>query len=162
MVPISLGMKLLGLGRKFWYLLPILALVIALQVVRGKLEDRTRERNNLQAWQALVVTTTRSAAKRPKLGVDYVPAQIAALGRGVGKLQEGLRTCSGTAKAAAENDRLRQARAAAELAVLEKRDAARADLIGRLQASAGRPRPPAPAGACPPSDVSPTLKGVWR
>ncbi|HEX8583063.1 MAG TPA: hypothetical protein VF680_01470 [Allosphingosinicella sp.] len=148
------GLQALGLLRRFWYLVPIVLLGIALKVV-------VAERDGLQAFQTLAVSATRDAAGEPRLAVKQVPAQIAELGRAVAKLKAGLEICTRTAKAAAANDRLRADAAAAQLAALKQGDAARADLIGRLRASAGRPRPPAPPG-CPRTETSPTLKGIWR
>ena len=140
----------LSLLKRFWYVIPIILLGLALKMTRAELAD-------VRAWQAEAVAATRLAANNPKLKVSRVPAQIAELGRGVDRLQAGLKRCNDSARAAADEDARRQAAAAAELRRVEQRSAARDTLIDRLKASAAAPR--TPAAACAPSE---TLKEIWK
>lgn len=143
----AIALKLLG---RFWYIIPILILSIALHATRSTLAD-------VRAWQGEAVAATRLAANNPKLKVSRVPAQIAELGRGVDRLKAGLQRCNDTARAAADEDKRRQAIAEAELRRVEQRTVARENLIDRLKASAAAPK--SPAAACAPSE---TLKGIWK
>jgi hypothetical protein len=157
MDPISAGATALKLLRRFWYVIPLIGLAIALMVTRSTLERRTEQRDNLLAFKTLVVTTTREAAANPRLAADHVPAQIAALGRSVGRLRDGLNRCNASARAAAENDTRRQIAAQEALRAALARDAARAGVIARLRDSAASARPE--GAACEPSE---TVREIWR
>lgn len=147
----------LALLRRFWFVIPIAGMAIALMITRSTLADRTEKLEQARAFGGLVVATTRDAAGTPRLAAADVPAQIAALGRSVHTLQAGLDRCNGSARAAAENDIRQQNVAQEALSAAEARDTARLGLIARLRASAAATRPA--GGECEPSE---TVREIWR
>ncbi|MEA3042957.1 MAG: hypothetical protein QOH47_795 [Sphingomonadales bacterium] len=157
MISMSAGAIALKLLRRFWYVIPLIGLTIALMITRSTLERRTEERDNLQAFKTLVVTTTREAADNPRLAAEHVPAQIAALGRSVVALRDGLNRCNASARAAAENDARRQIAAQEALRAAQARAQATQGLVGRLRSSAAAERPA--GAACEPSE---TVREIWR
>lgn len=157
MEPISTAAKALGLLRRFWYVLPILGLLIALTVTRATLSHRTDQLATATAYNELVITTTREAAGSPRLSPRDVPAQIAALGRSVAALQDGLNLCNASAHAAADNDAHQQAVAADVLRAAQTLAQASQGVSARLRASAAAPRPA--GAACEPSEA---LRETWR
>jgi hypothetical protein len=147
----------LSLLARFWYAIPILLLVVALGVTRARLADVRDERDLARAFSELVIDATRDAAGNPELARESVPAQIAALGRSVKALGDGLERCNATSRAHAENDARRSSEAEAALAAARRRAAAGDATIARLRASAGQPR--SPESECEPSQ---TVEEIWR
>jgi cell division protein FtsB len=149
---------MIAVAMRFWWAFPILLLAVGLMSTRSRLEDVKVDRDNHRAFGELVAEATRDAAGNPKLRKDRVPAQIAALGRGVETLKTNLQTANRSARDAAGRDAAAQAHAAEQLADVERRAASGQATIDRLRASAAAPRSPARAG-CEPSQ---TLKDLWK
>lgn len=143
--------------RRFWFVPVIAGLALALWLTRGALAEVKEELEVERAFAALVVAETRAAAGSPRLAKQMVPAQIAALGRSIAELGRGLERCNASARAHEANDQRRQEEAAGAVAAAERRAAAAESRIGRLNASAGRPR--AGAAACEPSE---TVREIWQ
>lgn len=158
------GAEAIKLLKRFWYVLPIAALTVALLLTRGTLADRTVERDGLKAWQTNVrEVTSRAADIRDKAGkpallaLDQVPTQITYLGQGVDRLTIALadKNRESEQRAAAYRDALAQD--AQNRADADRRFAAAQSSIERLRALAAKPANP----QCPASpDLLRELDGL--